>query len=77
MKEYLTGELEKVSDQDFIKEEQVSAWMDHLKKELGIKGKPLFMGTRVLLTGRCHGPDLKGILALTPLSIVLKRFNSL
>lgn len=38
--------------------EVVKQAMDLAKKETGIKGKPLFMGLRVALTGIMHGPDL-------------------
>ena len=29
-----------------------------IQKEHGIKGKNLFMGSRIILTGQMHGPDL-------------------
>ena len=35
-----------------------------IQKEFGIKGKNLFMGTRVLLTGQMHGPDINKLLTL-------------
>lgn len=73
IKEYIKGQLEALST-DFATEEQVGEWMNYLKKELKIKGKPLFMGARACLTGQAHGPDLKGIVALTPKSILLSRF---
>ncbi len=73
IKDYLKGELESF-DGDFVSEEKVGEWMTYLKKELKIKGKPLFMGARACLTGQVHGPDLKGIVALTPKKILLSRF---
>ncbi len=69
---YLSGELAK-TEGDFITEDKVGEWMNYLKKELGIKGKQLFMGLRVCLTGRAHGPDLKTVVALTPISIIKER----
>jgi glutamyl-tRNA synthetase len=75
IREYITGELAAVSE-DFVSEELLSKWMDHCKKELKIKGKPLFMGTRAVLTGRAHGPDLKTLVSLTPKSILVERVNS-
>ncbi|MFT6071071.1 MAG: glutamyl-tRNA synthetase [Bacteriovoracaceae bacterium] len=76
IQEYIKAELEKLkaAGTSFATEELVGEWMNYLKKELGIKGKPLFMGARACLTGQAHGPDLKGIVALTPLEILLSRF---
>lgn len=74
VKEYLKSQVETLST-DFITEDQVGEWMNYLKKELKIKGKPLFMGMRVCLTGRAHGPDLKTVVALTPISIVKERLK--
>ncbi|PIK15237.1 glutamate--tRNA ligase [Halobacteriovorax sp. JY17] len=74
VKEYLATQVGSLSA-DFITEDQVGEWMDYLKKELKIKGKPLFMGMRVCLTGRAHGPDLKTVVALTPIAIVKERLK--
>lgn len=74
VKEYLATQVNELSS-DFITEEQVGEWMNYLKKELKIKGKPLFMGMRVCLTGRAHGPDLKTVVALTPISIIKERLK--
>ena len=74
VKEYLATQVNALST-DFITEDQVGEWMNYLKKELKIKGKPLFMGMRVCLTGRAHGPDLKTVVALTPISIVKERLK--
>ncbi|WP_372655040.1 glutamate--tRNA ligase [Halobacteriovorax sp.] len=74
VKEYLKTQVDALSS-DFITEDQVGEWMNYLKKELKIKGKPLFMGMRVCLTGRAHGPDLKTVVALTPIAIVKERLK--
>lgn len=71
--EYLLSQLETLSDDGHPTIEQVDEWMGHLKKELKIKGKPLFMGMRVALTGRNHGPDLKSLVSLTKVSILKER----
>jgi len=60
---------------DFISETDLNAWTESLKKDLGIKGKPLFMGTRFALTGKAHGPDLKILIPITPLNIIKNRQN--
>lgn len=62
---------------DFVTAEEFNTWMDYCNKELKIKGKPLFMGFRGVLTGQNHGPDLKILIPLTPVSILKKRIASL
>ena len=76
IKDYLLVELDKVTSGN-ISAEQFSEWMDFCKKELGIKGKPLFMGFRGVLTGKNHGPDLKVLIPLTDTQILIKRIKAL
>ena len=73
---YISGELAKVSD-SYVSETQLNVWSDFVKKDLGIKGKPLFMGLRAALTGRGHGPDLKFLIPLTPVAVIKKRISQL
>lgn len=73
---YISEQVEKVSS-DFITEAELNSWMEHVKKEMGVKGKPLFMGVRAALTGHDHGPDLKFLIPLTPVSVLKKRVLSL
>lgn len=75
--EYVGVELKKLQDSgaDSVTAEDFSNWMSHLKKELKIKGKPLFKGLRVALTGQAEGPDLKVIIPLTSMEILSKRFS--
>lgn len=79
IKDYLVGELatEVASGKKFVEEETFNRWSEHIKKELKVKGKPLFMGMRGVLTGKEHGPELKFIIPLTPLPILQKRIQSL
>lgn len=74
--DYLKGEVSKVSS-SFVTEAELNGWMDHVKKELAIKGKPLFQGVRAALTGHDHGPDLKLLIPLTPVSVIKKRLSLL
>ena len=76
IKEYILAELDKV-DGDYVDSDTFSEWMNYCKKELKIKGKPLFMGFRGVLTGHNHGPDLKVLIPLTPVSVLKKRITSL
>jgi glutamyl-tRNA synthetase len=69
---YISAEIEKVSS-DFITETELNSWTEHVKKNLGVKGKPLFQGVRAALTGHDHGPDLKYLIPLTPVSVLKNR----
>jgi glutamyl-tRNA synthetase len=74
--DFLILEMEKISG-PFISEFQLNEWMDSLKKNLGIKGKPLFMGVRAALTGKGHGPELKHLIPLTSTAVIKKRLSQL
>lgn len=74
--DYISAEVSKLSS-EFVTETQLNGWMDHVKKEMGVKGKPLFMGVRAALTGKDHGPDLKHLIPLTPVAVIKKRLNQL
>ncbi len=76
IKEYIQSQLTSVTT-DYVSAETFSEWMNYCKKELKIKGKPLFMGLRGVLTGQNHGPDLKVLIPLTPVTILKKRIESL
>jgi nondiscriminating glutamyl-tRNA synthetase len=74
--DYLDHETAGLTD-TFITEAQLNTWVDHVKKQLGIKGKQLFMGVRAALTGQDHGPELKILIPLTPVSVIKKRIAQL
>lgn len=73
---YLHEEISKIHSQ-FVTEPELNNWMDFVKKELGVKGKPLFQGVRAALTGMDHGPELKHLIPLTPVSVIKKRLEQL
>ena len=73
---FISSELEKVSS-EFVTEAELNGWMESVKKDLGIKGKPLFQGVRAAITGHDHGPDLKFLVPLTPVSVLKKRLQHL
>lgn len=54
----------KIEKADEVSEEFVSSMFKEIQKEEGIKGKNLFMGTRVILTGQNHGPEIPKVLTL-------------
>lgn len=72
IKEYISSELSTISE-EYLSAEVLDSWMNYCKKELKIKGKPLFMGFRGILTGMNHGPDLKILIPLTPVKILKQR----
>jgi glutamyl-tRNA synthetase len=74
--EYINNEVSKVTT-DFITEAELNGWMDYVKKEMGVKGKPLFQGIRAALTGKDHGPELKIMIPLTPVNVIKKRVAQL
>jgi glutamyl-tRNA synthetase len=76
IKDYIQGQLESVTT-EFVDADTFSQWMNHCKKELKIKGKPLFMGFRGVLTGQNHGADLKVLIPLTPVSVLKTRIAKL
>jgi glutamyl/glutaminyl-tRNA synthetase len=77
IKEYIKSEIQRLASEgkEFPHADDVGTWMTHMKKELKIKGKPLFMGTRGVLTGKNHGADLKLLIPLTPLKVLENRIG--
>lgn len=69
---FIAEEVGKVSS-TFVTEAQMNEWMEHVKKNMGVKGKPLFQGVRAALTGHDHGPDLKFLIPLTPVNVLKNR----
>ncbi|CEN79410.1 glutamate--tRNA ligase [Paraclostridium sordellii] len=66
---------EKIGAADEINEEAFKAMLKEIQKEHGIKGKNLFMGTRVILTGQMHGPDLPKAAAVIGKDTCLSRIK--
>ena len=77
IREYLKSEIlnTRAAGKKFVTEEDLNNWSNHVKGELKIKGKQLFMGMRAVLTHQAHGPELKFIIPLTPIDILEKRIN--
>lgn len=66
---------DKISTVDEISPDFVSVMFKEIQKEHGIKGKNLFMGTRVIITGQNHGPDIPMVLSLLGKEKVLSRIE--
>ena len=58
MKDLAAALSSKISAMDEVDADGFSSMLKEIQKEQGIKGKNLFMGSRVILTGQNHGPDL-------------------
>lgn len=74
---YLKEELTKLKESgvEYPSEENFSEWTNHIKKELKVKGKPLFKGMRAALTKMTQGPDLKIVIPLTKIDLLITRFQ--
>ena len=66
---------QKIGEQEEITPDFVSDMFKEIKKEEGIKGKELFMGTRVILTGQNHGPEIPKVLTLLGKDKLMVRLN--
>ena len=66
---------EKVSNAETVDEAFVKAMFKEIQKEHGIKGKNLFMGSRITLTGQMHGPDLPKTMEVLGKDICLDRIK--
>jgi glutamyl-tRNA synthetase len=74
IKSFVKEQISK-SKSDFIASDDLKNWMEILKTQHGIKGKNLFMGVRVLLTGISEGPELAELVSLIPLGLIQKRLS--
>lgn len=75
MKELAEALRAKISAKDEITPDFVSSMFKEIQKENGIKGKNLFMGTRVIITGQNHGPDIPMVLTLLGKEKILSRID--
>lgn len=73
--EGIREELETV-DED-IDKEYASVFMKNIQKRTGLKGRALFMPTRILITGMTSGPELTNVLQLLGKENILKRLEQI
>jgi len=85
-KEYLVGEQvpellnaikEELNNVDQIDMEYAKTFMKTIQKSTGIKGKNLFMPTRVAISGSAHGPEMVNVLYLLGKDKIIKRIDKL
>lgn len=74
-KELLEAMKEILATVDVIDEELSNTLMKKIQKATGIKGKSLYMPTRVALTGSLHGPEFSKILYLLGKENILERIQ--
>lgn len=83
-KEIISGEqvpalmnaiVEELNNIDKIDLEYAKTFMKTIQKATGIKGKNLFMPTRVAITGVAHGPEMVNIIYLLGKEKLIKRVN--
>jgi nondiscriminating glutamyl-tRNA synthetase len=70
VREAFRARLEGVAELDAA---QGKSLLKGLGKDLGLKGKDIFMPLRVSVTGQRHGPDLERVLALLGVQNILAR----
>ena len=75
IRQYLHKQLQSLQEKKitFIDKSIFDEWFSHCKRELKIKGRPLFMAMRVSLTGQAKGPELKDLIPLTPIKTLYTR----
>lgn len=73
--ELLSAIRNELNEVDNIDEEFSTTVMKRIQKETGIKGKNLFMPTRILLSGTMHGPDLTSIIYILGKENILERLD--
>ncbi|MCY4524186.1 MAG: glutamate--tRNA ligase [Halobacteriovoraceae bacterium] len=77
IRKYLKAQVQQLIEKKitFVDKETFDEWSAYCKKTLNIKGKSLFMGMRVSLTGKEKGPELQYLIPITPIQILLSRLN--
>ena len=67
--------LEEIKNIQEWNTDDIKVAVNNVKDKTGIKGRPLFMGSRVLTTGFAHGPDLMNSIYLIGKDEIIKRLD--
>ena len=67
--------LEEIKNIQEWNTDNIKVAVNNVKDKTGIKGRPLFMGSRVLTTGFAHGPDLMNSIYLIGKDEIIKRLD--
>lgn len=65
----------KLAALDALTPESVKKVLKEITKELGLKGKQVYMPIRIALTGQMHGPEIHDIISVMGLEEVLRRVD--
>jgi nondiscriminating glutamyl-tRNA synthetase len=68
--------INKINEVDVISPDNMKQILKSIQKEEKIKGKNLYMPTRIMVTGEEHGPDLMLIMTILGKEKVLKRIGN-
>ena len=71
--EYL---IEQISPLEDLTPDDLTSIFKSLQKEKGIKGKKLYMGIRIAVTGDVHGPDIKLVMCILGKDVILDRLQN-
>jgi nondiscriminating glutamyl-tRNA synthetase len=74
--DYVREEVDK-KQETYFSDDQWDEWSSYLKNQKQLKGKILFMGLRSVITGKVHGPELKFLLPLIPVTVLKERLQHL
>ena len=69
--------IEKIEALNELTPENLTDLFKFLQKEKGIKGKNLYMGLRIGLTGEVHGADIKLVMCIMGKNMVLERLKNM
>lgn len=72
----LTAMTEKLAALEVFEPQEIKAVFKAVQKETGIKGKNLFMCSRIAATGSIHGPDLMEVISILGKETVIARMKS-
>ncbi|MDR0880426.1 MAG: glutamate--tRNA ligase [Clostridioides sp.] len=67
--------IEKIGELDRVDAESGQVVLKSIQKEYKIKGKNLYMGSRIMITGQMHGPDLPKVMEVLGKETCLKRLD--
>lgn len=74
-KPVLNAFLEKISKFTSLSIDDYKSIMKEIQKEVGVKGKPLYMAIRIGVTGATKGPEMDSIATLLPVEELTERIK--
>lgn len=68
--------IQRISQMPQVTSVAIKGMLKDIQKEMGIKGKALFMPARVAITGQMHGPDIAAVAEILGKERTLERLQS-